>query len=273
MKRLYQQIIFSHFTEHRQMLFLMGPRQVGKTTTSMNVMQEWGTSFYFNWDNEKHRRLILEGVEALAREMELYGLHERPILVVFDEIHKYPKWKNFLKGFYDTFPTQVRILVTGSARLDYVKKGGDSLMGRYLRYRIHPISVAEILHPELAQQEIRHRPEPLGEKEFDSLLKYGGFPDPFLKNSLRFWNQWKGLRTEQLFREDLRDLTRIQEIAQLEVLAEILRHQVGQLTSYESLSKKVQVSSNTIKSWLQALRAFYYCFELRPWSKNITRSL
>lgn len=272
MKRLYQQVILSHLREHRQMLFLMGPRQVGKTTTSMLVMEEWGKSFYFNWDNERHRSLILEGVEALAKEMGLHTLQEQPVLVVFDEIHKYPRWKNFLKGFYDTFPDQVRILVTGSARLDYVKKGGDSLMGRYLRYRIHPLTVGEILHPELAEQEIRY-PEPLAEQDFGSLLKFGGFPDPFLKNSSRFWNQWKGLRSEQLFREDLRDLTRIQEIAQLEVLAEILRHQVGQLTSYESLSKKVRVSSNTIRSWLQALRAFYYCFELRPWSKNITRSL
>lgn len=273
MKRLYKQVILAHFKEHRQMLFLMGPRQVGKTTTSMDVMQEWGESYYFNWDNEKHRQLLLQGAETLANEIGLNKLQKAPILVVFDEIHKYSGWKNFLKGFYDTFPTEVRILVTGSARLDYVKKGGDSLMGRYLRYRIHPLSVAEVLHPEPAQQEIRQQPLPLDQDQFASLLKYGGFPDPFLKNSVRFWNQWKGLRAEQLFREDLRDLTRIQEIAQLEVLAEILRYQAGQLTSYESLSKKVRVSSNTIRSWLEALRAFYYCFELRPWSINITRSL
>ena len=145
-------------------------------------------------------------------------------------------------------------------------------MGRYLRYRCHPLSVGEILHPTLPTQEIRP-PGLLEEELFLKLLNYGGFPDPFLKGSKRFWNQWKGLRAEQLFREDLRDLTRIQEVAQLEVLAELLRHQSGQLTSYEALAKKVRVSPNTIRSWLEALRAFYYCFELRPWSKNITRSL
>lgn len=273
MKRLYKDIILAHFKEHRQMLFLMGPRQVGKTTTSMEVLKELGDSFYFNWDNEKHRDLIISGTEALSKEMNLHGLLSKPILVVFDEIHKYAKWKNFLKGLYDTFPTQVRILVTGSARLDYVKKGGDSLMGRYLRYRFHPFSIAEILHTDIPKLEIRPEPLLINEEQFESLVKFGGFPDPFLKNSQRFWNQWKGLRAEQLFREDLRDLTRIQEIAQLETLAEVLRHQAGQLTSYDSLSKKVRVSSNTIRNWIQALRAFYYCFELRPWSKNIARSL
>src|SRR5258708_278097 len=112
------------------MLFVMGPRQVGKTTTSLAVKNDWGRGYYFNWDQLADRKLIVEGSQAIAVQIELERLSEKPPLVIFDEIHKYNDWKNFLKGFYDAYPNQVKTLVTGSARLNIYKRGGDSLMGR-----------------------------------------------------------------------------------------------------------------------------------------------
>lgn len=273
MKRLYTKLVEEDLEENRQMLFLMGPRQVGKTTTALVVKEEYGNAFYFNWDKLSDRMKILEGSDAIAQAIGLHELMEKPPLVIFDEIHKYPDWKNFLKGFYDTYPHQVKIIVTGSARLDVFKKGGDSLMGRYFYYRYHPLSIREIIDPDSIPKAEFRDPSPIKEETFQSLLKYGGFPDPFLKSNSRFSNRWKSLRTQQLFEEDIRDLARIQEINQMEVLAEILRHQIGQLVSYETLAKKVQVSSPTIKHWIKILKSFYYCFEVRPFSKNITRSL
>jgi len=273
MDRIYQNVIFEHFQENRQMLFLMGPRQVGKTTLSFSIRNRYKESFYFSWDDETDRELIVAGVEKVAQKAGLHSLQETIPLLIFDEIHKYPHWKNFLKGLYDCYPNQAHILVTGSARLDVYKKGGDSLMGRYFLYRIHPITIGELTDGSLRDQELRSGPLKLEEHLFESLWEYGGYPDPFLKANLRFFNRWKQTRFHQLFQEELRDATRSQEISRLEMLAKLLKAQVGQQSSYESLARAIRVSGNTIRSWTSILQSLYYCFEVRPWSKNVTRSL
>jgi hypothetical protein len=254
------------------MIFLMGPRQAGKTTLSLDAAGERPSHFYFNWDNPSERLLFLEGGEAIAKQAGLHEIRaEKPVLV-FDEIHKFGKWKNFLKGFFDLYEKKTRIIVTGSSRLDVYKRGGDSLMGRYFYYRIHPFSVAEIVSAELSEKEIRP-PRPIPENEWAALLEHGGFPEPFIQRSAAFSRRWKSIRREQLFREDIRDGTRIQELAQLELLAELLRSQAAQSMDYLSLSKKVGVSVDTIRRWVEVLKSFYYCFSLQPWSRNIARSL
>ncbi|NGX53743.1 MAG: hypothetical protein K1000chlam4_00460 [Chlamydiae bacterium] len=273
MKRVYEKLVREHFEQNRQMLFLVGPRQVGKTTLSLFLGEESSDYFYFNWDNQDHRLTILEGAKAIAQKVGLDQLSTSPPIVIFDEIHKYRKWKDFLKGLFDTYPQRLRIIVTGSAQLDVFRTSSDSLMGRYFLYRMHPLSIAEITHPELTRQELNSKPSSINPKIFENLLKYGGFPEPILKSNTQFYNRWKRLRHQQLFYEDIRSLTRIQELAQIEILAELLRYQIGQLTSFSSLARKVNVSIDTIRRWLTTLQALYYCFSIRPWSKNISRSL
>lgn len=272
LKRIYEAVFEEHLAENRQMLFLVGPRQVGKTTTSLDVSEPYKDHFYFNWDIQSDRKKILEGPDAIAEWMQLGTLRKTIPVVVFDELHKYGKWKTFLKGFFDKYSKSVRIIVTGSARLDVYKAGGDSLMGRYFSYRLHPLSVAEIVDPTFKKTEISN-PKKISDKLFSNLITFGGFPDPFLKKTPQFYTRWKRTRSQQLFEEDLRDLTRIQELGQIQVLAEVLRQQVGQLTSFTELSKKVNVSIDTIRRWLEILKSFYYCYTVQPWSKNVVRSL
>lgn len=255
------------------MLFLVGPRQVGKTTTSLEIAAPNPHNFYFNWDIQLERQMIVEGPHAVASFMNLEKIKKGRSIIVFDELHKYGKWKTFLKGFFDRYSREVQILVTGSARLDVYKAGGDSLMGRYFLYRLHPLSVAEIINPELREEEIASCPLKIEEEKFQALLKFGGFPEPYLRQSRQFYTKWKRLRSQQLFEEDLRDLTRIQEIGQIQVLAEMLRRQVGDLINYSSLSNKVNVSIDTIRRWIETLKSFYFCFSVKPWTKNISRSL
>ena len=272
MKRVYTSIIEEHFKRYQQMIFLVGPRQAGKTTVSL-MLRKYGDRFFsFNWDNLDHRKIILQGVESVANFTGLNKLTKGEPVIVFDEIHKYGKWKTFLKGFFDLYKGRAKIVVTGSARLDIYKKGGDSLMGRYFSYRLHQLSLAELGRVNLSNKEIN---ETFKNKknDFEKLLKNGGFPEPFLKNNPRFLNRWKTLRQEQLIREDIRDLSRIQELGQIELLAEILKHQSGQLCNYTSLANKINVSSSTIRRWIKTLESFFYCFALQPWSKNIPRSL
>lgn len=272
MKRLYQELVYQHLSKLRQMVFLMGPRQVGKTTTSLESASHWPNQFYFNWDNPTDKLLFIEGPGAIAKQAGLDELIEQIPVLIFDEIHKFGKWKNFLKGFFDLYEKKAKIIVTGSARLNVYKKGGDSLMGRYFYYRVHPLSVAEIVSPSLIEEEIR-APSPISDEDWAALLEHGGFPEPFLQRSKAFSRRLRTIRKDQLFREDIRDGTRIQELSQLELLAELLRKQAAESMDYQSLSKKVGVSIDTIRRWLEVLKSFYYCFSIQPWSKNITRSL
>lgn len=273
MKRIYELVMEEHLASHRQMVFIAGPRQVGKTFASLEVSELSIRHFYLNWDIQEDRLLILQGANAVAAALKLTTVGKGIPIIIFDELHKYPKWKSFLKGFFDKYSNEIKIIVTGSAKLNIYKEGGDSLMGRYFLYRLHPLSISEILHPQLIDSEIHNQPKEIGEQEFEYLMTYGGFPEPYLKQNKQFYNRWKRLRTKQLFQEDLRDLTKIYDIAQIQVLAELLRYQAGQLTSYTTLSKKVNVSIDTIRRWLKTLQSFYYCFAIQPWTKNVTRTL
>ena len=273
MKRLYEEIIHKHLMNYSEMLFLMGPRQVGKTTTSIKTSEEEDPYYYLNWDVDDDRILILNGTRAIAQNCNLDKVQEKKPIIVFDEIHKHSRWKSFLKGFYDKYGQQVHIIVTGSSRLDVYRKGGDSLMGRYFPFRMHPLSVGEIISPKLRDSEINLNPAKIEDQLWYNLLNYGGFPKPYLTAIYEYHHLWKSLRNKQLFREDLRDLTRIHELDLVEKLADILRLESGQLISYLSLSRMIRSSDVTVRRWIEILKSLYWCYEVRPWKKNVVRSL
>ncbi len=273
LERLYENAAAAHLAVERQMLFLSGPRQVGKTTAVRRLAGSSSDATYLTWDNPDHRRVLLAGVEAIAAQAGLERLLPEPALCVFDEIHKYRHWKDLLKGFFDTWEDAVRVVVTGSARLDVFRSGGDSLMGRYFSYRLHPLSVAELVSPTLLDAPLNREPRALDDERFAALERFGGFPEPFVRADTRFWNRWQRLRAEQALREDVRDLTRVQEIAQVATLAEVLRRQAGGLVNLTSLANAVGASVDSVRRWLSLLEALYVVFTLRPWVPNVARSL
>lgn len=269
MKRLYDGMLKIHLAEDRQMIMLTGPRQVGKTTTAR---QADGDHRYMTWDRQSDRMVITKGADAVAQRLELATVSAVRPTVIFDEIHKYAKWKSFIKGFFDVYGEQVHTIVTGSARLGFFGRGGDSLMGRYFLYRMHPLSVAELARPEVPPVEIQP-PVETSPEALAHLLAMGGFPEPFTRNSARFYNRWRRLRAEQLFREDLRDLTHTHEVGQVEVLAELLARQVGQLANYSSLAADANIAVDTVRRWIATLESLFYCYRVRPWFRNVPKSL
>lgn len=273
MERLYKSIMQEHLKKDMQMIFLAGARQVGKTTLSKEAFSLTNHFQYFNWDNLEHREHILHSANSIFEAIDLDKISQKKPIIVFDEIHKYKKWKSLIKGLYDTYRERARIIVTGSAKLNIYKKSGDSLMGRYFLYRMHPLSVGEIIHKKAPPNSFLRSPSPIKPSQIDALLKFGGFPDPFLKKNKKYYNKWQLLRREQLFKEDLREMSRVQDIGLMEVLYQILQEQAGQLLSYTDLSKKIKVTSPTIKNWISIFEELYYCFKIKPWHKNITRSL
>ncbi len=196
-------------------------------------------------------------------------------------IHKDRRWKRNLKGVYDTLEAPCDIIVTGSARLNVYKKGSDSLLGRYFHFRLHPFSLREFSKP------LPNRPKDLILRLLDrslnkkkswrqscnDFLKFGPFPEPLLKQNSRQARAWKKQRHDLIIREDLRDISRIPELARVEMLAVLLPERVGSLFSINSLVEYLEVSHATVKKWLEYLKELYFLFDVKPWQKRIPRSL
>jgi uncharacterized protein len=265
--RFYHALLADHLQRHRQMAFVSGPRQVGKTTACRSVADS-----YLNWDNADDRRQLLRGPTALAEALQLDQLRANPRVAVFDELHKHAKWKTLLKGFFDSYGEHIRLIVTGSSRLDVFRRGGDSLMGRYLLYRMHPWSVAECLRTDLPAREIQP-PAEISPADWSALWEHGGFPEPFLRRDLRFTRRWRTLRQEQLSHEDIREVTQIQDLGVMETLMQILAERSGQQLVYSNLAQEINVATDTAKRWIDLLSRMHYGFLIRPWFANVAKAL
>jgi predicted AAA+ superfamily ATPase len=265
--RLYDRILQDHFARHRQMAFVSGPRQVGKTTTCRME----GTD-YLNWDNGDDRRIILLGPAAVAERIHLERLRSPSPIVVFDELHKDKKWKGFLKGFFDVYGERTRVMVTGSSRLDVFRRGGDSLMGRYFLYRMHPFSVGEVISIDLPIDVIRP-PRAPDEREWSALWDHGGFPEPFLRRDARFTRRWRSLRQDQLTREDIRQVAQIETLGLLETLTQILAERSGHQLIYAHLANEVGIALDTVRRWIGVLERMHFGFVVRPWFANVAKAL
>ncbi len=271
--RLYEPLALEHFRETSAMLFLTGPRQVGKTTTARRIAERLGPETYLDWDDLDDRERILAGPAALARALELDRLQDSPPVLVLDEIHRFRRWKVLLKGFHDRWKERVRVIVTGSARLDLFRRGGESLLGRWYGYRLHPLSVGELVRPAPPAAGLLSGPAPLEEDAFVALRDLGGFPEPFLRGERRFRRRWERMRWELLLREDLRDLSRVHEVDRVELLAELLRRQVGSPVRYQALARAVRAAPDTVIRWTRLLEALHLAWSVRPWYRSIPRSL
>jgi predicted AAA+ superfamily ATPase len=265
--RLYNAILRDHLQRHRQMALVSGPRQVGKTTACRAVGDA-----YLNWDNADDRRILLSGPAKLAGHLDLDRLRAQPLVAVVDEIHKHSRWKSLLKGFFDTYGDRLKLIVTGSSRLDVFRRGGDSLMGRYFLYRMHPWTVGESLRTDLPPHEIAP-PAEVSSADWEALGEHGGFPEPFLRRDARFSRRWRSLRQEQLSREDLREVTRVQDLGTMETLMQILVERSAQQMIYANLAQEIGVAVDTVKRWVDLLGRLHYGFLVRPWFSNVAKSL
>ena len=231
----------------KKMVFIGGPRQVGKTTLSLTILGGDETHpAYFNWDYFEDKRDLIKG--KLPSNMPL---------IILDEIHKYKEWRNFVKGLYDKNKSKISFLITGSARLDHYSKGGDSLQGRYHYHRLHPFSLYEL----------NKSPS---KNDMESLLRFGGFPEPFFAQSEKEWKRWQRERLTRVVKEDLVTLEQVKEIGQLEVLSVLLQEKAASILSINSLREDLSASHEAVDRWVRIFENLYYCFRLRPFgSKKI----
>ncbi|MEK7269549.1 MAG: AAA family ATPase [Planctomycetota bacterium] len=249
-----------------KMVFLAGPRQVGKTTLARERLLASGGGTYLTWDRREDRAAIRKA-EWPAGEA----------LVVLDEIHKWRDWKRWIKGEFDKHRGRLEFLVTGSARLDVYRKGGDSLQGRYHHYRLHPFTCAEIdrgakAEPPRPGEPLRFRSDAL-QDTVDALVRFGGFPEPFLARSERALRRWQKERMDRFFREDVRDLEAIRDLSSMEILADLIEKRVALPLSANALREDLEASHRAVSHWIDILDRLYFLFRVRPFASKAIRSL
>ena len=265
---LKKRYLYSHLASDlkEKMVFIGGPRQVGKTTLAQFIgKNNYQRPVYLNWDFREDRKKILD--EKFESEADL---------IIFDEIHKYKNWRNYLKGEFDKNKDRFDILVTGSARLDLYRRGGDSLLGRYHYLRLHPFSEREIMNidPNIEIfKELKFAVHNYAHEIFDQLFQFGGFPEPFIKKDLKTLRRFHNERLDRIVREDIRDIENVRDLSSLQVLVEILPGRVGSLFSANSLKEDLGVTHKTISLWLDVLERFYYHFRIYPFTSTTIRSL
>ncbi|MDP8221684.1 MAG: ATP-binding protein [Candidatus Stygibacter frigidus] len=246
MKRIKENIILSDLD--KKMVFITGPRQVGKTWLAKKLAENYSKPVYLNYDRIFDRKIIHD--ESWLSDTDL---------LIFDEIHKMQNWKNYLKGVFDTKEKNMRILVTGSARLETFHKSGDSLAGRYFLHHLMPFT----------PYETSDMPNDITKR----ILYKSGFPEPLLAETDKDIKRWRNFYINGLIRDDLMDFSNLAKNKEMELLLELLRNNVCSTVSYSSLSRDLQISPNTVKRYLEILEALYIVFRITPYSKNIARSI
>jgi predicted AAA+ superfamily ATPase len=242
---------------NRKMVFIGGPRQVGKTTLSLQYLSNQNGMpanekhpGYLNWDTPGVSKALKEGLLPADQKT-----------LVFDEIHKYKQWRNLIKGFWDREKSERKILVTGSARLDYYTRGGDSLVNRYRYFRLHPYTLLEM------------NPKKPSSSDLHALIKFGGFPEPLFSQSEKEHRLWQRDRMTRVIREDLLDLERVHEISMIELLVESLKPRIGSVLSIQKLREEVQSDHKTIGRWIKILENLYVCYRIPPYGSSRIRAV
>ncbi len=249
----------------KKMVFLAGPRQVGKTTMAKDILHRTSHGLYFNWDNKADRMTLQKNMKWPAETA----------LAVIDELHKYRFWKRWIKGEFDKYRDQFRFLITGSARMDIYRRGGDSLQGRYHYYRLHPFSISELnghifKGDPFSALSMNHTSS---DETVELLLKFGGFPEPFLNQDEIDLRRWHSERVDRLIREDIRDIENLKDLSSLELLTELLISKASRQLSINSLREDLEVSHRAVSHWVNILEQFYYIFRVYPYTGKNIRSL
>ena len=258
------------------MLFITGPRQAGKTTFTQIMAEDFNNSLYFNWDILDEKRKLIENPFFYE---EVHRKDKSIPLIIFDELHKYSNWKNYLKSVYDRDKGNYKFIVSGSGRLDMYQKGGDSLAGRYFIFYLWPFTLGELAGNNLPFKQFMSNPIEVRacpnetQPAWNRLSQFSGFPDPYLNRTDQFYQIWSNTYRKQLLREDIRDFILLRSIENMEILFSLLLSRIGSPLSMASLARDIHVSFDSVRNWIEIFENFFMVFRIPPWSQKISRAI
>jgi len=268
---------------NNRMSFISGPRQVGKTTLGKlflaKINQEKN---YYNWDSFTVKKKFIENPHFFIENLPPLNSLKEKQWIILDEIHKDKKWKEILKAYYDEFNNYLTFIVCGSAKLDIFRKTGESLLGRYFLFKMFPLGPNDIVYGE--NFKLENAWDTVNPIYFESinnefknavnqLFEISGFPEPFLKGKKSFYKRWQKSHISLITTEEIRDLTKIYDIARLQMLSALLPQRIGSPISIKNLSDILEVAHQTVKLWIHALENVYLIFQVMPYKEKIERSI
>jgi uncharacterized protein len=275
-KRTLYEHIWQRLSSYKQMVFIAGPRQAGKTTFTQMLARGFANSLYFNWDILDEKRKLIENPSFYE---ELHRTDNSLPLIIFDELHKYSNWKSYLKSVFDRDRGNYKFIISGSGRLDMYQKGGDSLAGRYVIFYLWPFTIGELAEnrtpfEEFMANPLDIRPAPNETQPiWQRLGQCSGFPDPYLDGTPEFYRIWSNAYRKQLLREDIRDLTSVRNIEDMELLFSLLPSRIGSPISMAALSRDIGVSFDSVRNWIELFEDFFMAFRIAPWARKISRAI
>jgi hypothetical protein len=271
-KRHLEATLQSHFLRYKEILILLGSRQVGKTTLLQRLFP---SAVYWLVDNDPIRKAL-----------ESYDIHTYQTLpiqagtpVVIDEIHRLSDPGRAAKILYDQMPG-IQLILTGSSSLHIKHKTSESLAGRKIDYFLYPLTFSEYLfqqgitpHLDFDLFQMATQPESLRAptRLFDvkailqTVLVYGLYPamlnhpqDQLYLNNF----------VDSLIFKDLLDLSLIENRRMAGDLLKLLAHQIGNLINYSELAQQLGADQRTIKRYIDIFEQSFVLFRLYPFSEN-----
>ena len=212
-----------------------GPRQVGKTTAVLQVLEDWPGLYHYGTADlpAPPQPIWIEQQWEMARLRSKEG---QPVVLVLDEVQKVSRWSTIVKRYWDEDSRQgrdIRVIILGSSTLLVQSGLTESLAGRF-----------ELLH---ATHWTFKECEACFGWDFDKYIYFGGYPGAAqLVNEEDRWSQYiRDSLIETTLSKDILLLNRVEKPALLRQLFVLTCEYSGQIISYQKLMGQLHDAGNT----------------------------
>lgn len=250
-KRIIEEKIRKKFFKGK-VIMIVGPRQVGKTTLSLELARKYQT-ITFNCDNPTERELLNK------KDIEfLKGLVEDYEVISIDEAQKVDTIGETLKLLVDYYKSKKQIIVTGSSSINLIDNTNEPLTGRKFVFTLYPLSLQELYTKKML--ELR--------KEIDTCMIYGTYPEVAKEQSFGEKVELiKELSSSYLYR-DILEFQQVKNSTVIFYLLKALALQMGNEVSYNELARIIGIDKKTIEKYIDLLEKSFIVFRLAPYTKN-----
>lgn len=274
MKRHLDLKINKHFEKYKQVLILLGSRQVGKTTIVKKIFPKGD---YFLVDNEPIRKIL----ETYDIEAYKTLINENSKEIIIDEIHLLDNPGRAIKIIYDQLEG-VRIIITGSSSFHIKNKTGESLAGRKIDYNIYPLTFSEYLNQKGIEKNLNFNilEKIIDDKKYNPKDQLYAFDIKNILNSVLIYGQYPHLIknpnderyllnfVDSLIFKDILELSLIEDKKLAKDLLKLLAFQIGNLINYSELASSLKADQRTIRRYIEIFEQSFILFRLYPYSKN-----
>ena len=267
----------------RRAVVLMGPRRVGKTVMIQQATQrllddgvQARAILYVSVDTPVYTGRSLENLLRLFQEVHGHG-RKAELHVFFDEIQYHADWEVHLKSLVDSYP-DIRFVASGSAAAALRLKSRESGAGRFTDFILPPLTFAEFLRFRDIEDDLfdaQCRPVDIGalNDAFIDYLNFGGFPEAVMEEDVRR-RMDRYVANDIIDRVLLRDLPSLYGVTDTQELNRLfmtLAYNSGQEVNLDELSKSSQVAKNTLRRYLEYLKAAFLIRRIYRVDQNARR--